>query len=188
MAVFVVGIIYVLDPFLQLTVPADLVGCDFRKHLPEGVGKGCAGVQERGGIDAGPEQRPDDLVVHGRPGHQSAVFRRVGGAADEFSRAGIPDQEVGEELRGPPHDGVGPVGQELPVLCEEEVLPEMKAQPGPAGDPDAMVRMVDGRGAPPGIGIVVQDPPRGIVMLAGRHLARLGTLLHQPEEGLVAFR
>jgi len=122
-AVFVVGIIFVFHPFLQLTVPADSVGGDLRNHFLQFSGELSIGIQKRGGLNAGFEKGPDDLVVHGRTGYQSAVFGGVGGSADQLAGNRIPYQEAGEEFCGAPHDGVSSCGQKFPVLCEEEMLP-----------------------------------------------------------------
>ena len=56
------------------------------------------------------------------------------------------------------HDRVGPLAQELPVAGEQVMLPEVVAEPGAAGGPDAVIRGVDGRRAAPEVGVVVQHP------------------------------
>ena len=58
--------------------------------------------------------------------------------------------------------------QELLVAGEEVLFPEMEAEPWRAGDPDAVVGAVDGRGAAPEIEVVVEAPAaRAVVLLGG---------------------
>src|SRR5882724_9062853 len=50
----------------------------------------------------------------------------------------------------------------------------MMAEPGAAAYPDTVIGRVDGRGAAPEIGVVVQHPAGSTVMLAGGGLAGFG--------------
>ena len=80
------------------------------------------------------------------------------------------------EQGGPFHDRVGPIGKELLVLGEQVPLPELMAEPGSAGGPDAVVGVVDGGGPAPEVEVVVEHPALGVVVgpggarTGGRHL------------------
>ena len=144
--------------------------------------------QDLGRLDRVGEQVADDLVVHRRAHDEPALLGGVGRPADQPAGLRVLDEEIHEEQRGVLHDRVGPIREELTVAGVEVVVPEVVAEPGAAGDPDAVIRGVDGGGAAPEVGVVVQDPAaRAVVFLRDRP-ARLGDIRDEVEERARAFR
>jgi len=171
--VLVGRIVDVLQPLLKLTVAADLIGCDARPRSAQcgrEVGIDSEEVGRGGGVR---EQAADDLVVHRRPCHQSAVLRGVGGGADQPAGVGVLDQGIEEELGRALHDRVSLIGQ---PTREAATLPELIAEPRASGLPDPVVRPVDGSGPSPDVGIVMQNPPACPVVRPGGLAARFGDL------------
>ncbi len=117
------------------------------------------------------EQAADDLVVHRRAHHQPALLRRVRRPADQIAGERVFYQVIEEELRRPFHGRIGFFGQELLIAREQVLFPKVLAEPGPAGDPDAVVGGVDGGRAAPEVEVVVRDPTEGAVLLLGHRRA-----------------
>lgn len=63
----------------------------------------------------------------------------------------------------------------------------MMAQPGSARNPNAVFGIVAGSGPTPEVGVVMQNPPTGVVVGLGRLPTADGTVINQGEQGLVAF-
>ena len=66
------------------------------------------------------------------------------------------------------------------------MFPEMRAKPGAAGGPDA-VDAVDGGGAAPDVGVVMEDPAAGVVEIVRGAAAADGQVLHHVEQRAGAF-
>ena len=143
-AVLVVRIVLVFQPLLQLPVAADVVRGDLLAGLVELGGEVGVPAQRAGGRGRVGEQAADDLVVHRRAHHQPALLRRVRRPADQVAGERVFDEIIEEELRRPFHGRIGFFGQELLIAREQVLFPKMLAEPGPAGDPDAVVGGVDG--------------------------------------------
>ena len=81
-------------------------------------------------------------MVHRGPHDQAALLGRIRRAGDEpaLSLRGSFDEVIDEEQGRRLHDRIGPPGEELAVAAELVVPPEVLAQPGAAGRPDAVIR------------------------------------------------
>ena len=79
----VVRIVHVFEPFLQLSVAADLVGCDPSPHVAELSPQLLIDAQDFARLNHVPKQAADDLMVHRRPHHEPALFGTVARPADE---------------------------------------------------------------------------------------------------------
>ena len=187
MAVRVLGVVLVFQPLLQLAVAADLVRGDLLPHLVELGGEFGVAAQfpGRGGRVA--QEAADDRVVHRGAHHQAALLRRVRRPADQVAGERVFHEVIEEELRGRLHGRIGPLGQKLLIAGEQVLLPEMLAEPGPADDPDAVVRGVDRRRAPPEIEVMVHDPAAGPVVVLGHRLAGDGQFVDGVVQRLLAL-
>ena len=134
------------------------------------------------------EQGADDLVVHRRPGHQPALLGRVRRRADQPAGLRVLTRKSTKKSARLLHHRVGALRQEIAVAGEQVVLPEVLAEPGAAGGPDAVVRVVDRRRAAPEVGVVVQHPAARAVVGPRPSCGRLADqLVDQVEQRLVAL-
>ncbi len=165
---------------------ADPVGRDLPADVRELPGEVLVDAEDLGGLDGVTQQGADELVVHRRPDAERVLLRGDRRVGDQPAGLRVLDQIIHEEQRRPFQRRVGATGQEVLVPGEQVVFPEVVTEPGPAGRPDA-VDVVDRRGAPPVVGVVVDHPPPGAVLLPGGPRAADGQVVDQVEQGLVAL-
>jgi hypothetical protein len=131
-------VVLVLKPFLELAGASNPVGSDL-VHQREKLGtKLRIRVEDDAGIDDGLEYGANDLVIHGRPHHQAALFGRIRRPADQpFAVATrVDDQHIREKQGALLQYRIRALRQEFSVAGEEIVLPQMSGKPCAAGRPD----------------------------------------------------
>ncbi len=131
-------------------------------------------------------ERPDRLIVHRRADAERTLLRGDRGVGDQPAGSRIIGPRVIRRRASALQSRVTLSGQEVLVAGEEVVLPEVMAEPGAPGRPDA-VDVVDRRGRAPEVGVVVDHPAACAVLLLGGPGAADGQVVDQGEEGLVAF-
>ncbi len=160
-AVTLVGLRVFLDPFHEASVAGDADGCQSAQGILATATEGGIGTEDLFRSDAVFQKFADDLEVHGGTigedggaavREEEFVFGRVRGIGDQFSGDGAAsggfDEEIENELGGPPHDGPGALAKEGLVLGEKIVLPRVGGQPGSPHRPDTMDSIRGGRAAP----------------------------------------
>ena len=85
------------------------------------------------------------------------------------------------------HERIPARGEKFFVAGEKIMFPQMLAEPRATADPDAVVAGVDGRGAAPEVGVVVQHPAARAVMRLGGLRAGHGAIGNHVEERCGAF-
>src|ERR1700744_4191920 len=111
------------------------------------------------------------------------MFRRSAGRTDQPLRMlRIGDQEIDKEIRRGTHHRIILPEKSL-VLCILIMLPDLMAKPRPARRPDTVIRSIDGSRTPPRIGVVMEGPTPGTIIVFSRSLAGFRKLFDQPEQG-----
>ena len=127
-------------------------------------------------------------MVHSGACDQSALLRRVGGRTDKPAGIWVFDEKVREEQGRFLHYRVCAAGEEFLVACEEVMLPEVSAQPGPAGDPYTVVGIIYGRCAAPEVGIMMEHPPPAAVVYFCCLLSGDNEVIEHIEQRFVTLR
>jgi len=122
-AVLVVRVVLVFEPFLELFVLSDLIGRDTAAQLGQLSAKVWVHAERFGGFDAVGEQITDNLMVHRRTGDESAVFRRVGRRAYQPAGLWVLDEKIDEKHRRPFHYGVRLLFEKHFIAAEQVMLP-----------------------------------------------------------------
>lgn len=96
------------------------------------------------------------------------------------------DEVIDKELCRAFHEGVGSVAQKVSVAGVFIMPPQVLAQPGTTRGPNAVIAGVDGRGATPNIGVVVEYPAATAVVRSCGFLPAFGDFFEHAKEGFMA--
>ena len=191
-AVFVLGIITVNKPFLQLSVLAHLHRRQQGNSLSKGVLQGFVGLQDFSRMQSLRQDIEDNLVVHRATGRNRRVLTHGAmlwthrGSGDEPAVLGMNLHEIEIEKSRTAHHGI-PLAQELAVTIEEVMLPKMGGQPSSAMGEHAPIGTVNGSGNAPEIGIVMSHPATTAIHFAGRSGSRLTQITNHGEQRTGGF-
>ena len=176
----VVRIVYVLQPFLQLSILAHL----HRRQLGDGLLEcfliGFVTTEDTGSLQHIVHHIEDNLVVHRAACAEIrfAAYATMLGTYrrnhHQITRVGMLYQEVEEEVGGTLHDGII-LGKEQGIACELIVLPKVRGKPSATTGIHAPRSSIHGSGNTPEVGVVVSHPTTATI----HHLRRLGARFAQ---------
>ena len=113
MAVVVLGIIHIVEPFLQLSPAAHLHGRQLRQLFSDGLQQWIAVTEHLGCLQHLGEEFGHNLVVHRHTGIErrlaplAAMFGRLSRADDEITQPRVFHQGLRIETGSFEHDGIG---------------------------------------------------------------------------------
>ena len=197
-----IGLGKILRPLHDLALRSDLIRQQLFQLLLQLIAERFVGLEDLRCCDDVGEQLARDGHVHGRAHAQRAgfflaalivrvleiVLRRSADGRDEMSVA-VVDQPRGQEFRGAFHVRIRLLAQEFVVAREQEMLPQVRAEPRPAHQPEARLGIPVHRlrVAPDG-GVVMEEPPRALVELLRGLGPADGKLAHHAQQRLGALR
>ena len=162
MAVGVIGVVPVVEPFLQLSPATHLQWGQSGQLLLQTVGQGEWFLEDAGCLDDVCEEVADEFVVHRHAGGSGGsvwmrVLRREARANYPVVFLRVAHHDLVEEAGGFHHCGID-FPQELGVAGVEPVLPEMLAHPCRPSGPKSGRCLVNGSRHAPDVGVVVEHP------------------------------
>ena len=192
MAVFVLRIITVNKPFLQLSVLSHLHRRQQGNGLPKGVLESLVGIQDFCRTQGLRQSIEDNLIIHRTTGRNRCILahgamlgtHRGNGHEPAILRMDL--HEIKIEKGRSTHHGI-PLTQELAVAVEEIMLPQMGGKPGSTMGEHAPIGSVNGSGDAPEIRIVMSHPTTAAVHFTGRNGSRLTQITNQREQRTCRF-
>ena len=115
------------------------------------------------------------------------ILGREAGYDDETVGAGQRLEDVEDEAGGPGDQGIEPFDERPGPAGIDRVIPELGAEPGAAGWPQSPLGAVDRTGGAPEVGVVMQHPATGAVVLARHDPAALAQVLNHRDQRLEAL-
>ena len=190
------GLVEILQPFLQLAVFADLQRRQLRPRRFQPGAELRVATQYPRALDARGEEVIDEHAIAGRP-HGLAARLPVGRAEKVLGRHRRPGHQppvfgmlhhvIEEELRRFLQHRIRPLRQERLVAGELVMLPQVRRDPDAARRVDAPAVAPTRRGEAPGIGDDVADPTARPVHPLRRAPPRHAQRLDQPKQRLVTL-
>ena len=168
----VLGIVHILDPLLELSVLTHLHRRELGHCLGEGLLIGFVNSKFCGGCLCSSHYIHNDLCIHctaccKRVGlANAAVLRAYGRNNYKVTVVGVNLHIVKVEVSGSLDNRI-PLLQEILVLCEEIVLPEVGGKPGASVRIHTPVSGVNRACNSPEVGVVMGNPSAASVHLAG---------------------
>ncbi len=197
MAVCVVGVVKVVEPFLQLAVAAYTHDRKAVHHSLQAVAVGVVSVEQTCGGESRAEGVAYNLVVHGaacgngRRGFATVdygtVLRRQRRRAHEHSVMGGVRNKVAHVEIGRSFYGGVMCPYEFGVAAVKVVRPQMRGQPCTSVGPCAEIGEIDHPGRTPYVGVVMRYPSACAVVGACGFGTLHRQLVHEAEQRLMAF-